>query len=287
MAPPPFSDLGKQARDIFSKGYHFGILKYDIKAKGPEAVELNTVAVHCQESNKTTGTIEAKKKLQEYGLTLLGKWNTDNVFTAEVANQDQILKGLKVSADWSYALKEGCKGGHVKTAYVHDLCALNGEIECKPGENPYLLTASAVTGTEGILGGVQAKFNVQNSELDSYSIAGGYVTSDFVLHAQYHNSGKINCSGYCKLMPELEGGLDLGFNLESKEPKIECGVKYALDGSSAIRAKFDIANTNLNKIGLGYQHKMSQGVTLFFSAQLNAGSGENGHKIGLAVELEA
>lgn len=30
MAPPKFGDLGKQANDVFSKGYHFGLLKLEV-----------------------------------------------------------------------------------------------------------------------------------------------------------------------------------------------------------------------------------------------------------------
>ena len=30
MAPPKYGDLGKQANDVFSKGYHFGLLKLEV-----------------------------------------------------------------------------------------------------------------------------------------------------------------------------------------------------------------------------------------------------------------
>ena len=30
MAPPKYGDLGKQASDVFGKGYHFGLLKLDV-----------------------------------------------------------------------------------------------------------------------------------------------------------------------------------------------------------------------------------------------------------------
>lgn len=289
MSPPPFSDLGKQARDILTKGYHLGYMKYEFKCKGPEGVELTSVCVHSQEQCSMTGTIELKKKLKEYGLTLLGKWNTSNILSAEVANQDHILQGLKLSADTCYSLSEGCKGSHVKGAYVHDHCALNGEFECGK-EDSSSLTASAVLGiSQGILAGLQTKFNIQSSEMESYVIGGGYLMSDLILSAFYHNGQKMNISCYHKTMPELEVGLDLGYSFESSEPRIECGIKYALDGSSAVRTKVDFTNVNLNRIGLGYQQKIAQGVTFMVSAQLDVGGSEEGggHKFGIAVELEA
>ena len=33
MAPPTYGDLGKSARDVVGKGYHFSILKLDVKTK--------------------------------------------------------------------------------------------------------------------------------------------------------------------------------------------------------------------------------------------------------------
>ncbi|MFX8891318.1 hypothetical protein ABTN09_20150, partial [Acinetobacter baumannii] len=92
-----FSVLGKQAREIFAKGYHIGNFIYDIRAKGPDAEEINAIAKHDLENNATTGTIEVKKKLPQFGgLTLSGKWTTNNDFYAEVTNQDYILQGVKV-----------------------------------------------------------------------------------------------------------------------------------------------------------------------------------------------
>ena len=32
MGPPKYGDLGKQASDVFGKGYHFGLLKLEVTA---------------------------------------------------------------------------------------------------------------------------------------------------------------------------------------------------------------------------------------------------------------
>jgi voltage-dependent anion channel protein 2 len=41
MAPPSYADIGKQARDVFGKGYHFGLVKLDVKTKTTSGVEFN------------------------------------------------------------------------------------------------------------------------------------------------------------------------------------------------------------------------------------------------------
>lgn len=67
MGPPLYGDLGKQARDIFSKGYHFDLIKLDIKTKTPTGVEFATGGTSQIESGKVFGTIESKYKFKDYG----------------------------------------------------------------------------------------------------------------------------------------------------------------------------------------------------------------------------
>ena len=52
MSPPTYGDLGKSARDVFGKGYHFGTLKLDVKTKTATGVEFNSGAVSSVDSGK-------------------------------------------------------------------------------------------------------------------------------------------------------------------------------------------------------------------------------------------
>lgn len=52
MAPPSYSDLGKQARDVFSKGYHFGLWKLDCKTRTSSGIEFNTTGHSNQDREK-------------------------------------------------------------------------------------------------------------------------------------------------------------------------------------------------------------------------------------------
>lgn len=68
MSPPLYADLGKNARDVFGKNYHFGLLKLDLKTKTSQGVEFSTGGVSNQETGKVFGTLETKYKLKEYGM---------------------------------------------------------------------------------------------------------------------------------------------------------------------------------------------------------------------------
>lgn len=52
MAPPYYADLGKKASDVFSKGYHFGVFKLDLKTKSESGVEFSSGITSNQESGK-------------------------------------------------------------------------------------------------------------------------------------------------------------------------------------------------------------------------------------------
>jgi voltage-dependent anion channel protein 2 len=107
MSPPAYSDLGKNARDVFGKGYHFGLWKLDVKTKTSSGVEFTTAGHSNHETGKVFGSLETKYKVKEYGLTFSEKWNTDNTLTSEVAVEDQLVKGLKLSFDGSFAPQSG------------------------------------------------------------------------------------------------------------------------------------------------------------------------------------
>lgn len=107
MSPPAYSDLGKNANDVFNKGYHFGLWKLDVKSKTQSGVEFNTAGTSNQDSGKVTGSLETKYKIKEHGLSFSEKWNTDNTLTSEVSVEDQLVKGLKLSFVGSFAPQTG------------------------------------------------------------------------------------------------------------------------------------------------------------------------------------
>jgi hypothetical protein len=68
MSPPPYSDLGKNARDVFNKGYHFGLLKLDCKTKTSSGVEFSSGGSSNQDTGKVFGSLETKYKVPDYGM---------------------------------------------------------------------------------------------------------------------------------------------------------------------------------------------------------------------------
>ena len=111
MAPPKYGDLGKSSRDVFGKGYHFGLMKLEVKTKTNNGVEFNSSATNNSDSGKVSGDLETKYKFKEYGVALTEKWNTDNNISATIDVEDQLMKGLKLTFDSSFSPATGAKSG--------------------------------------------------------------------------------------------------------------------------------------------------------------------------------
>ncbi|VFV44029.1 voltage-dependent anion-selective channel protein 1 [Lynx pardinus] len=65
--PPTYADLGKCARDVFTKGYGFGLIKLDLKTKSENGMEFTSSGSANTETTKVTGSLKTKYRWTEYG----------------------------------------------------------------------------------------------------------------------------------------------------------------------------------------------------------------------------
>jgi voltage-dependent anion channel protein 2 len=281
MAPPVYADLGKSARDVFGKGYHFSLLKLECKTKTSTGVEFTSGGSSNLDSGKVLGNLETKYKLGEYGLTLTERWNTDNTLGAEITIQDQIAKGLKITFDSTFAPQTGKKTGVIKTEFKHDTASINADVDLNAGP---VVHGSAVCGYQGWLAGYQMSFDAAKSKLIRNNFAIAYVASDFSLHTNVNDGQEFGGAVYQKVNSNLETGVQLNWTAGSNATRLGLGCKYQLDSDSAVRAKIN----NASQLGLGYQQKLRKGVTVTLSSLIDVKNfNQGGHKLGMALELEA
>ncbi|XP_054245401.1 voltage-dependent anion-selective channel protein 1 isoform X6 [Indicator indicator] len=108
--PPAYADLGKSARDVFNKGYGFGLIKLDLKTKSENGLEFTSSGSANTETSKVNGSLETKYKWVEYGLMFTEKWNTDNTLGTEITLEDQLARGLKLTFDSTFSPNTGNDG---------------------------------------------------------------------------------------------------------------------------------------------------------------------------------
>jgi len=281
MSPPTFADLGKAARDVFGKGYTVGVIKLDVKAKSESGVEFNTSGSHVPASGKVAANLETKYKCSEQGVTMSETWNSDNSLSTDITMEDKFAKGLKMVLANKFVPATGQIKGAAKATFKADAVTVNGESSLDLSPN---MTAAAVLGYQNWLVGGQVGFDAAKSSLTKTNVALGYVAKDFTLHTYCNDATLYGGSVFHKVNKDLESAIDISFNPATNSSVFGLGCKLATDRHSSVRAKF---NSN-GSLGLGYQHKLRDGVTVTLATMVDAKNLSGGdHKIGMGLEFTA
>lgn len=279
MAPPSFSDIGKQARDVFGKGYHFGLVKLDVKSKTSSGVEFTAAGNTTTDGGKVGGSLETKYKVADKGLSLTEKWTTDNSLNTTV-DYDKLVPGLKLTLDAQFLpVKSSFGAAKLKTEYKHEKLLFNADVNL--ASNPVVNLSSSVGHGPYALG-YKTAFKTGDNTLANHNLALAYNAGDLIIHATASDSKVFGGGVFIKNSPKLETGVTLS-SAESGST-FAVGCKYTLGPDASIRAKVN----NASQVGLSYQQKLRDGVTLTMSTNIDGTKlNEPGHKLGLALEMEA
>lgn len=281
MAPPTYADLGKAARDLFSKGYNYGTNKIEVKTKTDSGVKFTTKGTHNSETGKVGGELQTEYKCSDYGLTFKETWNTDNTLATEVTIEDQIAKGLKLAFDTSFAPQTGKKSGKIKTGFKQDYININCDVDFD-FSGP-TINGAAVLGYNGFLGGYQMAFDTSKSKLSKSNFAMGYEAGDFTLHTNVNDATEFGGSVHQKVNQDLEMGVNLSWTSGSNVTRFGLASKYTIDRDASISAKVN----NQGQVGLGYSQNLRNGVKLTLSSLIEAKNiNAGGHKIGMGLEFD-
>jgi len=283
MAPPSYCDLGKASKDIFNKGYHFGLFKLNCKTSTVGGVDIATGGTHSLDEGKVFGDLETKYKWPQYGVTLTEKWNTDNLLVTEISCQDKLAPGSKLSLEGVFSPDSGKKSGKLKTNYKSGNGTIDVNVDGGDGQS-ILVNGSVVLGYQGWLGGYNMTFDTVEGVLKKNNFAIGFSAGDFQINTNIDNGETFCGSLYQRVNSRLEAGVQLSWTAGGESTtRFGLGARYLLDPCTALRAKVN----NQSQVGLGFEQKIRDGVTLTLSAFVD---GKNfkagGHKIGLALELE-
>jgi len=280
--PPSYADMGKASRELFNKGYNYGFFKLESNSKTSSGVEFTANGSQNHDSGKTNGSLETKYKWSDYGLTFTEKWNTDNTLGTEITIEDQIVKGLKLAFDTQFAPQTGKKSGKIKTTYKQDYINLNCDVDFDFAGPT--IHGAAVAGYQGWLAGYQMSFDTSKSKLSRSNFAVGYSAKDFTLHTSVNDGSEFYGSVYQRVNDKLETGVQLNWTAGSNATRFGLAAKYTVDKDSSFRAKVN----NASQVGLSYQQKVRDGVTLTLSSLVEGKNfNQGGHKLGLGVDFAA
>ncbi|XP_002167561.1 voltage-dependent anion-selective channel protein 2 [Hydra vulgaris] len=282
MAPQKFDDLGKEARDLIQKNFHFGVFKLEAKTKAKNGVEFTAEGSHTTDTGNVAGSLETKFKYADYGLTFSEKWSTDNVIATTISIDNKIAQGVKVDFDTTFAPVTGKKSAKVKSAYAHENLHATTDIDFDfAGPTVH---GSAVFAYKGFHAGYQASFNSANSKLTSNNVCLAYKNGDLVIHSGVADASKFVGSVHHQINEQLAAAALLRWTSGQNATSFTVAAKYDIDKDTFLKTKI---NNDLH-LGLSYVQKLRPGVQLTLSSLINAKSFEQGgHKLGLSLNFEA
>ncbi|XP_065192042.1 voltage-dependent anion-selective channel protein 2-like [Sycon ciliatum] len=282
--PPCFSDIGKNASDLFKKGYSHGQVKLEASSQAKNGCEFK--AITTSEGSRISGSLETKQRVSKYGLTLTGKWNTDNAFNVNVAVENQFVDGLKLTLDSTIAPHTSRKSNKAKAAYKRP--HFNGAASVNVDAKGTTLSVEDVFSYEKVVGGFSTSYNVTNGQLGNHSIQLGYESSDFACAAGVSNFTRdqgmeITGSLFHKVCSKLHAGAQARHVAGvADSSSIEIATKYASDPSSTLQAK---VNTR-GLLGLSYAVNMRKGVKITLSSLVDAVHlDQPNHRLGVSIDL--
>jgi hypothetical protein len=282
MAPPSFADLGKDARDLFSKGFQNGVVKLDLKTVAENKVEFKVAGTHNTGSSATDAKLEAKYKIPDYGFTLTETWDTKNILGGKFELEDKLRKGLKITLDSSFNTVSGQKDASLKTNYKQDY--INFNLDSGLALAPPVINAAGVFSYQGWLaGGSVSVDTAKNLAVKKSQLAIGYSSDALKLHSYVKDLQEFGASVYHKVNRNSEVGIDISWVGNTAASRFALAAKHKIDANSFANFSVD----NKSNVNLGYTNTVSKGVKLTGSVLLDAKALSGGdHKVGLGLDLE-
>jgi len=282
MAPQKFADLGKEARDLLSKNFHFGTVKIEAKTKS-SGVAFTAEGSHNTGNGDVAGSLEGKTTLSPHGVSLTKKWSTANVVSGTIGIENKLIDGLKVDMDGSYSPITGKNSTKLKTDFT-GLANLRATLDIASAD----LTAPTLH-VSGVLAhnawhlGCQASYDTAASKLVENNACITYKSGGVAIHGAYMNGSKYQYSVHHAVNDNLQVAAALQCDAGA-ETGLTIGGKYALDGTTYVKAKLD---HKLN-LGVSYSQSLAAGVQATLSASVNGKAlDQGGHLVGLQLNFDA
>ncbi|XP_046382618.1 voltage-dependent anion-selective channel protein 2-like [Ischnura elegans] len=281
---PTYDELGGECSGVFGGGYPLGAVKLNFKTKIGDFAEVKAGGSLNNDSGDFFGNMSSSYAMKEHGLTFSESWDTSRTLGTGVSHEDNLVDGLKLGISTSFSADTGDKSCALKAQYKMENLALTMNVDGL-GTDDSTVGGSSVFAYDKFMVGYQMAFSSENSELSKNNFAFGYSMGDFVLHTSVNKLKEYTGTIYRKVQPNLETGVQLAWvSDDSEATTFGIGCKYDLDENVTLRAKVDESCG----VGLSLQAKIREGISFTIAALINARSiNEGGHKIGMALDLEA
>jgi hypothetical protein len=283
--PPQFNDIGKKAKDLFSKKYNFNnslIVKHRNKASKDCSMVIETkgnvsgcgsvygeTKVTCESKRgtahkleveaSTCGPVKAKLELTDLAPSLTVEFNGDCCAPSAC--------GDKKACDTKAACPSSCLanlGGGVKAKYDRDSFAGSVGVCHK---NKTYVSASAVVGSNGLSAGGSISADAVAGTVGCYAVGLEYSHADIVLSLVSNKFRSHTVTAYHPVNKDTKVGFQFEYNPDSKcaskQRVLSAGVEYAAAPDTVVKAKASSGGC----AALNVEHRLGNpNVLLAFSA---------------------
>lgn len=279
--PPLYSELGKECRDLFTKGFHIGLFKVLVKNTTCHGMEVKTGLTHQTDDKSCKADVEIKAGYPIKGLSTVHKWDTDNQLKNEVTLQD-LLPGSKLTGEFRLNPDSNTLGGAFKGEYKHRFFTAEALLDGADDSN-LAVGAGVVAGLEGLLATYRVDMDTGSGELKSNNVGLAYQTKEYGMFVTLDNMSLVNAYYLHKINRSIDVGAQVKVGGEEGGPLFSIAGKYQFNGyGHTIRAKVN----NQSLLGVGLEFKVQQGMHLFGSTEVNLKDFAGGnHKIGFGLEF--
>ncbi|KER20276.1 hypothetical protein T265_11139 [Opisthorchis viverrini] len=279
MAPPSFSDLGKDAKDLLTKNYFFGVLNVKFGSSVGDHKLSSNFNQHFK-AKKIASDIEGKISFPSYGATYCEKWTSEDVLKSELTIEDKLVKGMKQTFCYSRQIYDGLSSASITNGFKSDTLNANVDVFFKSAIPD--ITPSLVVSHLGYLAGVDFKLDSTNRQLQRANFAVGYQVPEFAFHGLISNWGKsFGASISQRVTDRFELAGSVSWSRDTEQVAWSVGSKYVLDEQNGhfIKAKLD----HLTRISLSLTTYLDKKFQFSLCGMFN---GPEMPQLGLGFDLE-
>jgi len=286
--PPLFKDLGKRSSDLLTKEYPSEEKKFEWKGTTSNGITIETNAVQ-KGDGPIVGTITPSYKYKEYGLNVLGEFNTNKDIKLETSVENQGVQGLKATLTGEQKGKDTF--ATLAAEYKHQHATVNGSVDFGKSKGN-TIKANSVFGHIGWLLGLSAEYLIasDHQELKLFNTTVGYTNKDFdvtvfgrIVGTEKGDKNEVGGTYFHNVREDTAFGAEVVFDTSSAEskPKLSFGGQHKLQEDTILKAKVDTTGI----LGFSFQQRFNKNSKMTIASKIDTGaqSGKSTTSVGFNI----
>ncbi|KAG5559650.1 hypothetical protein RHGRI_009246 [Rhododendron griersonianum] len=301
--PAPFSDIGKQAKDLLTKDYNFDH-KFTFLVPSPTGLGLTATGVKkdqifigdiCTQYKNGNTTVDVKVDTYSKVST---KVTVNEIFSSTKAALSFDVpdhKSGKFQRHWAEApfISLTRSSAHIyqklylcmpqlDVQYLHNHAAINSSIGLNPAP---LLEVAATLGDKNLVLGGEIGFDTASASFTRYNAGIGFNKADFSAALILMDKGKALKASYIHSVNPLNGivvAAEMTHRFSSYENSFTIGSSHAIDPYTRVKTRF----SDNGKVAMLCQREWRPKSLITVSAEYDTKAINASPKLGLALALK-